>query len=159
MKNIFQIWKENGCTTPFCVSKGNEKDQSIYVIVHEVVPNESGYGVAYGIPVTNGVLNTYFDYNKKWVNEKVIPNAGTYNWKLRNDVKVINNVEICLEPDVKGVSNKTGKLLGLEDYIDFGKYKGSSIKHILETDKNYLKWANENVKSLKLSREVFEILK
>ena len=76
MKNIIQIWEENNRVVPFCVSKRSWSDEKIYVVVQEVVPDGKGYGVAYGIPVTDGIVNTYFDYDKTWKTQKKFQMQG-----------------------------------------------------------------------------------
>lgn len=42
----------------------------------------------------------------------------------------------------------------LSHIIDFGKYKGQTIRDILLLDPQYLLWAHENVERLKLSRAI-----
>lgn len=155
MKNIFQIWEENNRVVPFCVSKGSWSDERIYVVVQEVIPNEKGYGVAYGIPVTEGIINTYFDYNRMWKTQKKIPNAGVYNWIGRPN-KSLNIIGLD-ESRFQEIEGK--EIYGLQDKIPFGKLKGKTIKEIIELSSSYLDWALKNVQGFRLTDDVLLIIK
>lgn len=160
MKNIIQIWEENGRKAPFCVSKGNWADDSVYVIVEKVEPDCKGYGKAYGTPVTNGKINTYFDYDKKWKKEKLIPNPGVYNWKFRPDKEPVltSNSKPNDESSNETKTPISSTTLGLNDSMNFGKFKGKTIGFLIENNKSYLSWALENVNRFILDDEAMSLL-
>ena len=56
-----------------------------------------------------------------------IPNSGCGSWML---------LDIQGEP-----STDNPKVLGLDDVIDFGKYKGVTIREVIEKDWHYIEWA------------------
>lgn len=155
MKNIIQIWEENNRVVPFCVSKGTWSDERIYVVVQEVIPDGKGYGVAYGIPVTDGIINTYFDYDRMWQTQKKIPNAGIYNWIYR---PTKSPVIIGLN-EAKFQEIEEKEIYGLEDKIPFGKFKGNTIREIVEFNSSYLDWALKNVQGFRLTDDVLLIIK
>ena len=77
--NVFQIYKQVG-RVPFAVAR-NSWHGNYVAIVTKVLPN-GDYGIAYGFPVSNGVPNDFFGSDSKWRNEMVMPNAGSYQWRL-----------------------------------------------------------------------------
>ena len=86
--NIFQIWRKNNEKVPFAVRKRSWSNPEIYAIVVKVVPDNNGYGKAYGYPTTNGVLNEYFEYDKGWRRDKRIPVAGCYVWEAVDNMEI-----------------------------------------------------------------------
>lgn len=47
----------------------------------------------------------------------------------------------------------------MDNVLTFGKYKGNKVEVIMETDPNYLLWANENVSFFSLTNEQLQICK
>jgi len=71
MKNIFEIWKENGEKLPFKARKISWCDKH-HVLVEKIEIKKWPYGKVHG---------QYFFYGKP--GEKgAISSAGTYSWKL-----------------------------------------------------------------------------
>ena len=91
------------------------------------------YGKAFGFYFRNGERADSSDVEdlcwcKKDEKEpQEIPNSGCGSWRL---------LDIQGEP----ISEKP-KLLGLDDVIDFGKYKGVTIREVVEKDWQYIEWA------------------
>ena len=52
--------------------------------------------------------------------------------------------------------NIGGGPLELEDLFPFGKYKGTSLQHLIKQDVGYITWVIENNKNIQLSEEVLE---
>lgn len=51
------------------------------------------------------------------------------------------------------------KKLGLDDFLDFGKYKGEQIEDILEDNPSYLIWIiDEGVRGIEFDEEVTQKL-
>lgn len=48
------------------------------------------------------------------------------------------------------------KRVGLRHKIDFGKYKGKTVKTILDEDPSYLIWAHEQTERLKLRSDIYK---
>ena len=40
--------------------------------------------------------------------------------------------------------------------LEFGKYKGKSIKQVMEVNPQYLKWADDNIPSFNLSKKLYQ---
>ena len=66
-------------------------------------------------------------YKKDDMEPKEIPNSGCGSWAL---------LEIKGEPTTDPI-----KVLGLDDPIDFGKYKGRKLSDVIIEDWQYVKWA------------------
>lgn len=154
MKNIFQIWEENNKKIPFCVSKGNWSNPDVYVIVKEVIPDGKGYGEAFGIPVTEGIINNYFEHSAKWKYKRIIPSAGTYNWKSRFE----KSTEIKNSCNFKNEKTEEKNIYNLRDKIPFGKFKGKTIEEICNLDSSYLVWAIKNVRDFNLSDDILKLI-
>ena len=163
--NIFDIWELNRNIVPFAVRKRTWSNHDIYVIVEKVVPNEKGYGVAFGYPTTNGVLNKYFDYDKKWITSKQIPNAGCFCWEQVSNVSItqgqLNDYEKQFENSKKSSFNKKShvqKTYSLETTLTFGKYADLTVEQVLKTNPQYLLWANKNIDGFMLSQDVISMI-
>ena len=48
------------------------------------------------------------------------------------------------------------KVLGLDDVIDFGKYKGQSLASVYATDAQYLRWLESNNDSFRIDWDSFQ---
>lgn len=77
-RNVFEIFAELG-EAPFVVSRSKWLDSDC-VVVTKVIPN-GDYGVAYGFPVHDGAPNDHFAYDRRWREDMVMPNAGSYQWR------------------------------------------------------------------------------
>jgi hypothetical protein len=53
---------------------------------------------------------------------------------------------------------KETKLYGMQDVLDFGQYKGMTIKQVLELNAQYLDWAFYNLSWFDLTSEVVDEL-
>lgn len=85
--NIFQIWDSLGRKTPFAVRRGNWRPE-FYAVVERVECEKMPYGKAFGYSVHNGIRNDHFSYDKNWRKERVIPNCGSYQWSLVENVDI-----------------------------------------------------------------------
>jgi hypothetical protein len=79
MKNIFQIWQENGERLPFKARRATWAKEH-YVIVDDIKIKSWPYGIAYGKAYTWGEINEWHLYDKDWKTTGAIPNAGAYKW-------------------------------------------------------------------------------
>jgi len=77
--NVFQIFKQVE-RVPFAVVRKSWHGNYIAVVT-KVIP-KGDYGIAYGFPVGDGIPNDFFASDPKWRNEMVMPNAGSYQWRL-----------------------------------------------------------------------------
>lgn len=87
MQNIFELFYNNDQKVPFKAKRQNW-DNRFYVVVEKVEPKQTPtgtYGKAYGYPCKDGIRNNHFAYDKKWREEGIIPNAGSYQWELVED--------------------------------------------------------------------------
>lgn len=78
-KNVFNIYSELE-RLPFAVSRQNWPD-SEFVVITKIVP-KGDYGTAYGFPVNDGQPNDHFAYHRPWREQMIMPNAGSYQWRL-----------------------------------------------------------------------------
>lgn len=138
--NIAELYYNIGRALPFTAQRfpdGRVSDwyRSQYVQVVKVVPHGKygKYGKAYGFYYRNGERADSSDEptlcwcKKDDTEPQEIPNSGCGSWRL---------IEIQGEPTVEET-----KLLGLDDVISFGKYKGKTIKEIIDIDWQYIEWA------------------
>ena len=89
-QNIFQIWKELGEKVPFAVRRQNWSD-AYYVVVEKIEIGKFPYGRAYGFPVSNSRYSDHFEYDSRWRKKRIIPNCGSYQWELVEDVELDRN--------------------------------------------------------------------
>jgi uncharacterized protein (DUF3820 family) len=91
------------------------------------------YGKVYGFYYRNGERADSSDVEsicwckKNDTEPQEIPNSGCGSWAL---------LSIVGEPTSEPV-----KVLGLDDVLDFGKYKGKKLCEIIINDWQYIKWA------------------
>lgn len=92
------------------------------------------YGKAYGFYYRNGERADAFEDNpeQSWCKKddtepQEIPCCGCGSWWL---------LDILGEP-----SAEVPKMLGLDDCIGFGKYKDKTIREVVDSDWQYIKWA------------------
>ena len=106
-----------------------------FVEVHKVRPGGKGlkYGHAYGFYYRNGERADSSDIEaccwckKNDKEPQEIPNSGCGSWALLN---------IIGEPTSEAI-----KVMGLDDTLDFGKYKGKKLSEVIINDWQYVKWA------------------
>ena len=138
--NIMELYYNIGRALPFTAQRfpdGRVSDwyRSQYVQVVKVMPHGKygKYGKAFGFYYRNGERADSSDIEglcwcKKDDQEpQEIPNSGCGSWML---------LDIQGEP-----STDNPKVLGLDDVIDFGKYKGVTIREVIEKDWHYIEWA------------------
>lgn len=164
--NIFQIWRANKKKVPFVIRKMSWSDPDVYAIVEKVVPDQKGYGKAYGYPVTNGEPNDYFEYSNEWRSRKQIPVAGCFVWEEVTDIVIEEGKfkrVIAEQSNNKAKNNKKtrNKMQGIYEFqttLSFGKYKGYTVKEILEDNPKYLLWAINNIEGFIVAEDVKEAL-
>lgn len=139
--NIIELYYNIGRALPFTAQRfpdGRVSNwyASQYVQVVKVKPsgNYGKYGKAYGFYYRNGErADSSEDGKLSWCKKddlepQQIPSSGCGSWWL---------LDIQGEP----IPEVKTKLLGLDDIIDFGKYKGVTLREVVEKDWRYLKWA------------------
>lgn len=137
--NIIELYYNIGRALPFTAQRfpgGRDSDwyRSQYVEVVDVKPGgkHGKYGKAYGFYYRNGKREDSSDDGCCWCRKddtvpQEIPLAGCGDWVL---------MEIGGEPTVEPV-----KVLGPDDMLDFGKYKGKKFGDVIIEDWQYVKWA------------------
>ena len=139
--NLIELYYDTGRALPFTAQRfpnGRVSDwyRNQYVEVVKVEPGGryGKYGKVYGFYYRNGKRADAWenDPENSWCtkdeeNPQEIPNSGCGGWVL---------LDIQGEP-----TQEIPKLLGLEDHLNFGKYKGKTVKEVIETDWQYIKWA------------------
>ena len=86
-KNIFQIWDDNGRKLPFAVRRFNWGPEYC-AVVEEIEIRKWPYGIARGYSMKNGVPNNHFAYDNNWRKDHQIPNAGSYQWTLVENIEL-----------------------------------------------------------------------
>jgi len=138
--NIMELYYNIGRALPFTAQRfpdGRVSDwyRSQYVQVVKVMPHGKygKYGKAFGFYYRNGERADSSDIEglcwckKEDQEPQEIPNSGCGSWML---------LDIQGEP-----STDNPKVLGLDDVIDFGKYKGVTIREVIKKDWQYIEWA------------------
>ena len=139
--NLIELYYNTGRALPFTAQRfpdGRVSDwyRNQYVQVVKVEPGGryGKYGKVYGFYYRNGERADAWENDpenswctKEEVDPQEIPNSGCGGWVL---------LDIQGEPTQENL-----KLLELEDQFDFGKYKGKTIKEVIELDWQYVKWA------------------
>ena len=138
--NIMELYYNIGRALPFTAQRfpdGRVSDwyKSQYVQVVKVKPHGKygKYGKAFGFYYRNGERADSSDIEglcwckKEDQEPQEIPNSGCGSWKL---------LDIQGEP-----CSDNPKVLGLDDTIDFGKYKGVTLREVIEKDWQYIEWA------------------
>jgi len=83
-KNIFQIWDDLDRVVPFKVRR-KHWPVNCAVVVEKIECENLPYGKAFGYPIMDRIRSDHFDYDKHWVNERLIPSCGSYQWIVVND--------------------------------------------------------------------------
>ena len=167
MLNIFQLWKENFEKTQFAVRRWNWGEE-YYTVVVKVEIKRWPYGIAYGYPTINGVYSDHYEkIYPEWNAIRQIPNAGSYQWEIVEDV----NLELFKEsfskeefekdlwiPSVKKKKKKLKQILNLDSKITFGKHKGDKVIDIINVDYPYIIWCLENIYDFCFSNDAIDII-
>lgn len=138
--NLIELYYNVGRALPFTAQRfpdGRVSDwyRSQYVEVVKVEPHGQygKYGKVYGFYYRNGERADSSDVEaccwckKDDTEPQEIPNCGCGSWALLT---------------IQGVPTAEPiKVLGLDDIIDFGKYKGRKLGEIVISDWQYIKWA------------------
>jgi hypothetical protein len=121
--NVFQIYKQVG-RVPFAVARKSWHGNYIAVVI-KVIPKDD-YGIAYGFPVSNGIPNDFFASDPKWRNEMVMPNAGSYQWRLvETSDKTLNDL---IEKFYSTIGSRYGFFSAVDDKKREKEYLDSLIK-------------------------------
>ena len=139
--NLIELYYNIGRALPFTAQRfpdGRVSDwyRNQYVQVVKVEPHGKfgKYGKVYGYYFRNGERADSSDSQENsWCKKedtepKEIPCCGCGSWFL---------LDIQGEP----IEGNEVKVLGLDDIFTFGKYKDRTIKEVIDTDWNYVKWA------------------
>ena len=135
--NLVELYYNVGRALPFTAQRfpdGRVSDwyRSQYVEVVKVEPRGK-YGKVYGFYYRNGERADSSDVEaccwckKNDKEPQEIPNSGCGSWALLN---------IIGEPTSEAI-----KVMGLDDTLDFGKYKGKKLSEVIINDWQYVKWA------------------
>ena len=169
--NIFNIYFEIGKRVPFQVKrspwgfKGSNNveyrysQEGVTYMVERVIP-KGKYGYAFGYLMMNGVrddeLHKQYNYGKS---NGSIPCAGCGEWCLI-DIPGMSKEEVEKYQDAKDFCHATYKQTGdpyptlriieLYDVMPFGKYKGKTLREVVEADQSYIDWVVNNVKEYQL---------
>lgn len=158
--NIFNIWESIGKKTPFAVRRTHWSNKNIYVIVDKVEPDGKGYGKAYGTPTENGGFCSYWQTDKKWRENRLIPNSGVYGWEYVEgvllDIKDYNVKKIVVE--TKNIKKPIDGIYDIDTNVGFGKYRSLEIGELINLNPNYLIWAIKNIDKFKLSHKAIHLL-
>ncbi len=141
--SLITIWYNIGRALPFRAQRfpdGRVSDwyRNQFVEVHSVKPSGKGgkYGTAYGYYYRNGErADAYDDPESSWckiddTDPREIPCGACGSWVL---------LDILGEPITKGT-----KVYGLNDVLEFGKYKGKTLLEVIHSDFGWVKWAVNN---------------
>ena len=139
--NLIELYYSIGRALPFTAQRFPDGRfsswyESQYVQVVKVKPsgNYGKYGKAYGFYYRNGErADSSEDVNLSWCkkddqNPQKIPSSGCGSWWL-------------LDIQGESTTEEPPKLLGLDDSLDFGKYKGVCLREVVEKDWRYIEWA------------------
>ena len=156
--NLMEIYYNIGRVLPFTAQRFPDgrvsdwyRNQYVQVVRIEPKGKYGKYGKAFGFYYRNGVREDAWenDPENSWCKKidtepQEIPNSGCGSWVL-----------LEIQGEIEEENNFT-KLLGLDDVFTFGKYKGRTIREIVEFDWQYVKWAI--VDSQRLLADVDSIL-
>lgn len=114
--------------------------KSQYVEVHEVKPRGKGgkYGDAFGF------------YYRKGERADAPENDPEHSWCKKNDTtpQCIPNAACgswILLDILDDQSAEPAKLIGVNDILGMGKYKGKTLAEVIHSDWQWVKWALENI--------------
>lgn len=169
--NIFSIYYEIGKRVPFQVKRSPDglkgshdvkyrySQEGITYMVERIVP-KGKYGYAFGYLMNNGVRDDNLHKKNNYGKENGgIPNAGCGEWCLI-DIPGVPKEEVEKYQDAKdhchstyrenGDTHPILKIIQLDDIMPFGKYKGKSLREVIEVDSSYINWVIENVRNYQL---------
>lgn len=140
-QNLTEIYYNIGRALPFTAQRfpdGRVSDwyRNQYIEVVKVEPHgkQGKFGKVYGFYYRNGVREDAVenDPENSWckkdtIDPQPIPCSGCGSWSL---------IDIVGDKTARSVN-----VLGLDDSLDFGKYKGMSLKDVILKDWQYIKWA------------------
>ncbi|OWU99282.1 hypothetical protein B7994_11280 [Fibrobacter sp. UWR2] len=143
--SLITIYYDIGRVLPFRAQRypdGRISDwyKSQYVEVHEVKPGGKGgkYGHAYGFYYRNGERADEMENNpeQSWCRKndttpQCIPCAACGSWVL---------LDILNDP-----AAEPAKLIGINDVIEMGEYKGRTLAEVVHTDWQWIQWAIKNI--------------
>ena len=136
--SLISIYYNIGRALPFRAQRFpdgrvSEWYKSQFEEVHIVKPGGKNgkYGTAYGFHYRDGKRENCYDDNEHIdiTIPQEIPCGACGSWVL---------LDILGEPTVEPT-----KIYGLNDVLDFGKYKGKTLLEIISTDWKWVKWAIE----------------
>jgi len=160
-KNIFQIWEELGQKTPFAVRRANWGPE-FYTVVVQVEIKKFPYGYAYGYPTHNGVYSDHYEYDKYWRERGLIPCGGCYQWTLVPNAsftdceKFLSRAE--KRPENRVFHQSSVKKYSVDSILEFGKFKGESVKKICESNPSYFEWCINNIDKFCLDSEAMDYI-
>ena len=139
--NLIEIYYNIGRALPFTAQRFpngrvSQWYKNQYVKVEKIIPGGKygKYGKAFGYYYRSGERADVWENDPKnsWCRKddlepQEIPNSGCVSWIL---------IDIQGEP-----TDNSMQLLGIDDIITFGKYKGNTIKEVISKDWQYIKWA------------------
>lgn len=143
--SLISIYYDIGRVLPFRAQRypdGRISDwyKSQYVEVHEVKPGGKGgkYGDAYGFYYRKGERTDAIENNpeQSWCKKsdtapQCIPCAACGSWVL---------LDILDDPTAE-----PAKLIGINDVLEMGKYKGETLAEVVHTDWQWVQWATQNI--------------
>ena len=143
--SLISIYYDIGRVFPFRAQRfpdGRISDyyKSQYVEVYEVKPSGKGgkYGNAYGFYYRNGERadENEIDPEQGWCKKsnatpQCIPCAACGSWVL---------LDILDDPKAE-----PAKLIGINDVLEMGKYKGRTLAEVVHTDWQWIQWATQHI--------------
>jgi len=85
--NVFEIFRQIN-RVPFAVSRDNWSDR-YYAVITSIEPDpDTNYGKAYGFSVKDHAPDDHMSYDNGWKKRMELPNVGSYQWRLRDDISV-----------------------------------------------------------------------
>ena len=143
--SLISIYYDIGRVLPFRAQRypdGRISDwyKSQYVEVYEVKPGGKGgkYGYAYGFYYRKGERAdaTENDPEHSWCKKsdttpQCIPSASSGSWIL---------LDILDDP-----TTESAKLIGVNDVLEMGKYKGITLAEVIHSNWQWVKWASQNI--------------
>jgi hypothetical protein len=66
-------------------------------VVEKIEIEKWPYGKALGYPIVSGEPSDRFNYSTEWVNDKVVPSSGAYQWSLAENVDINKGKTIVIK--------------------------------------------------------------
>ena len=151
--NIFEIWDNIGRQTPFAVRRDNWTEE-YYTVVEKIECKKMPYGKAFGYPTINGEYSDHYNYDKQWLDEKLIPCCGCYQWSLAENAEANKGMVVI---EMKPTKPKV-KVYSADSVFDFGKYKNTSVEEVFRQNPDYSIWTIVNVNKFSLTKQALGIL-